>query len=256
MIAHAYTFKNSKSMEAADSDACIPQAKKREVTVNTVERWKVDNDKAMNSSMWLTYDKMTTNHECVDSLKCLWCIKYKDRLIGCRNYNAAFVVGSKNLGVSAVKEHSLSEMHKRAMMLFNKSQGRQITEYSPIAKALSFLDESTACQLKKKFDIAYFICKERMPLENMKPLCELQERAGVDMGTGYKNNQACATFVEYIAQEQRELVKSVLEKCRFYSVQCDGSTDSANVEEELFLVMYCDPHAQDGRVHLQQTSCS
>ena len=65
---------------------------------------EVDNDKAMNSSMWLTYDKMTTNHECVDSLKC---IKYKDRLIGCRNYKAAFVVGSKNLRVSAVKEHSL-----------------------------------------------------------------------------------------------------------------------------------------------------
>ena len=55
------------------------------------------------SSMWLTYEKMTTNHECIDSLKCLWCIKYKDRLI----------VGSKNLHVSAVKEHNLSEMHKR-----------------------------------------------------------------------------------------------------------------------------------------------
>ena len=65
MIAHAYTFKNSKSMEAADSITCIPQAKKHAVTVHTFERWKVDNDKAMNSSMWLTYDKMTTNHEWV-----------------------------------------------------------------------------------------------------------------------------------------------------------------------------------------------
>ena len=58
----------------------------------------------------------------------------------------------------------------------------------------------TARQLKRKFDIAYFICKE---FTNMKPLCELQER-GVDIGTGYKNNQACGTFIEYIAQEQRE----------------------------------------------------
>ena len=43
-------------------------------------------------------------------------------------------------------------------------------------------------------------------------------------------------------------MKSVLDKWKFYSMQCDGSTDSGNVE--VFLVMYCDPHAQDGRVHV------
>ena len=98
----------------------------------------------------------------------------------CRNYNSAFVLGSKNLRVSTVEDHSLSYMYKWAMMLFNKSQGR---EYSPTAQALSYLDEETACQLKRKFDIACFICKEHMPFTKMKPLCGLQERAGVDMVT-------------------------------------------------------------------------
>ena len=42
-------------MEAADSGN--PQAKNHAVTVHTVERWKADSDKAMHTSMWLTYDK-------------------------------------------------------------------------------------------------------------------------------------------------------------------------------------------------------
>ena len=33
-------------------------------------------------------------------------------------------------------------------------------------------------------------------------------------------------------------------------MHCDWSTDSGNVEVEPFLVMYCDPHIQDGRVHV------
>ena len=37
--------------------------------VHAVERWKADSNKAMNTSMWLTYEKMTTNRECVDTLK-------------------------------------------------------------------------------------------------------------------------------------------------------------------------------------------
>ena len=48
--------------------------KKLVVTIHTFERWKVDKDLAMNTTMCLTYDKMTTNHECVDVPKCLWCI--------------------------------------------------------------------------------------------------------------------------------------------------------------------------------------
>ena len=45
--------------------------KKLVVTIHTFERWKVDKDLAMNTTMC---DKMTTNHECVDVPKCLWCI--------------------------------------------------------------------------------------------------------------------------------------------------------------------------------------
>ena len=85
----------------------------------------------------------------------------------------------------------------------------------------------------------------------MAAVCELEEKHGVDLGAGYKNNQACATFVDYIAQSQREGLAEVLAKAKFFSIQADGSTDSANIEDELFLVLYFDAHTQDGTVHVR-----
>lgn len=38
---------------------------------------------------------------------------------------------------------------------------------------------------------------------------------------------------------------------RFFSIQAYSSTDTANAENELFLVLYFDPHSADGRVHVR-----
>ena len=63
-------------------------------------------------------------------------------------------------------------------------------------------------------------------------------------------NKACASFVDYIADEQRQILVSALAGVKFFSLQADGSTDAGNVEDELFLVLYFDPHAKDGKVHV------
>ena len=42
----------------------------------------------------------------------------------------------------------------------------------------------------------------------MSALCQLEEKQGVDLRVGYKTNQACTTFVDYIAQAQREVLLS------------------------------------------------
>ena len=140
------------------------------------------------------------------------------------------------------------------MMLFWKSQSSgDVTEYAPIAKALSTLDAHSEQRLKKKFEITYLICKQNLAFTKMAPICELEEKHGVILGSGYKNDQVCATFVGYIAQVQRELLASVLAKAKYFAihVQADGSTDSGSMEEELFLVLYFEPHAKDGKVHVR-----
>ena len=78
------------------------------------------------------------------------------------------------------------------------------------------------------------IVKENMAFAKMKSICELQERHGVMLGTGYKNDKACATFVEFTAKEQQELLVSALSRSKFFSFQADASTDTGNVEIELY----------------------
>ena len=84
----------------------------------------------------------------------------------------------------------------------------------------------------------------------MGPLCELQARYGVDIDSNYTNNLPCTIFVQFIALEQRDILKNLLERIFFY-IQCDGSTDSGNMEKELFLVIYLDTRADDDKVHIR-----
>ena len=114
-------------------------SKKRGLTMKTVDKWIVDNDKTLNTTTWLKYDKV--DREYVATLKCSVCFRFNDKLRSARNYNSAFVVGSTNLRASAFKEHAASDMHLRAMTLLMKSLGSALVEYSPIAKMLSTLDD-------------------------------------------------------------------------------------------------------------------
>ena len=61
-----------------------------------------------------------------------------------------------------------------------------VTEY---AKALHNLGDA-ALKVKWEFDIAYLIAKHSLAFTKMGPLCELEERHGVDLGQGYKDDHA------------------------------------------------------------------
>ena len=69
----------------------------------------------------------------------------------------------------------------------------------------------------------------------MKHLCDLEERHGVDIGGSYRNDYAYATFVKFIALDLQQWLKRDISNA---SIQIDSSTDSGNMEEELFLVLH------------------
>ena len=179
------------------------------------------------------------------------CTQFQSKLKGMRNYNPAYIEGSNNLRASSFKDHAASDMHSRAMLMLKRAQSTDILEYAPIAKALHTMDAPAGQELKRKFDIAFMIAKEHMAFTKMKPICDLEERHGVSLGQSYKNNQACATFVEYIALERRKILVEVLGRAKLFSIQADSSTDAENAEEELFLVVYLDHNAMDKRVHIR-----
>jgi hypothetical protein len=98
-------------------------SKKRAVTIQTVEKWIMENDKDLDTATWLKFEKL--GRQTVTTLKCSVCIRYEDKLYGCRHFNPAFINGSSNLRCSSFKEHALTEMHKKAMSLFRKAQARR-----------------------------------------------------------------------------------------------------------------------------------
>ena len=93
---------------------------KRVVLKTTVDKWIAENDKTLNTALWLNYEADPANRTRVVTLKCSICSRFREKLIGMRNYNAAFVEGSVNLRVSSVKAHAASDMHCRAMLLLKK----------------------------------------------------------------------------------------------------------------------------------------
>ena len=139
------------------------------------------------------------------------------------------------------------------MMLLHKdhcqSRGLDVCEYAPIAKALNDLPQSDKATLRVKFDIAYFIATQKLAFTNYPAMCELQEKHGVNVGTAYRNRNAAKTFCHYIAESKREQLTARLAKAQFFSILMDGSTDVGNIDDELFLVLWCDINCDDQAIH-------
>ena len=80
------------------------------MTVKTVQKWVVESDRKMDTSMWLRYDKVDCEY--VATLKCCVSAEFNEKLRGIRNYNPAFAVDSQSLRVSSYKDHAATDMHK------------------------------------------------------------------------------------------------------------------------------------------------
>ena len=52
-----------------------------------------------------------------------------------------------------------------------------------------------------------------------------------------------------IAEAKREELSKCLSKVKYFSLLMDGSTDSGNIDNELFLVVWCEVNSSDEMVH-------
>ena len=141
-----------------------------------------------------------------------------DKIRGSRNFSAAFIDGSENLRTTSFKDHAKTDMHERAMVLSKKEQSQNICDYSPLARSFFHMDSEAEAKIKRKFDLAYVMAKENIAFTKMKPLCQLEERHGVDLGETYKTDMVCS-FVDYIARDLRDNLSKTLQKAHFFSVQ-------------------------------------
>ena len=54
---------------------------------------------------------------------------------------------------------------------------------------------------KLKFETAYFIAKEELPLLKYSQILKLEEKHGADIERAYRNRQSGTTFIDYIGDE-------------------------------------------------------
>ena len=163
----SHSTKATETVSTSSSEDGVA-TKRWMVLTRTMDKWIADNDRTLSTTTWLTYAQL--NRGCVHCLKCSVCIRFRDKLVTCRNYSSAF------------KDHARSDMHQRAILLLKKASAKDITDYAPIARAFSSIDSSTEERVKKQFEIAYMLCKEKMSFSKMSAICELEQHHGVDLG--------------------------------------------------------------------------
>ena len=169
---------NNDSVGTSD-DSAGSSSKKRTVNRKTVEGWISQYDKEFHTMRWLDFS-MQGDGKHVAVVRCKVCCEFSERLISLRNYRPTFIEGTDNVRSSAVVDHAKSAMHARAMDLYRiKTQAPSPLEYAPIARAFvrDILDPAAKERLVKKFEIAFFIAKEKLPFTKFFPLCKMEEVA-------------------------------------------------------------------------------
>ena len=217
----------------------------RKLRSGTVERWKSNDLAIYDANDWLTYQEENIGgKKYCTSLKCKVCSEFEESIDKRHNFNRTFIDGSTNFKVSSVMDHANSEIHKIALNLFRRKGGQSAT---PINKdknqpTLEFkLGPQQQEEMKKKFDISYFVVKEELPLTKYEKIIELEKRHGVLHSSPYSNRTAATNFISY----QSDVLKSQLAKdianAKFFSVLFDGTTDCAVVEQEAVFAIYFNP---------------
>jgi hypothetical protein len=96
----------------------------------------------------------------------------------------------------------------------------------------------------KLFNASYTVCKEELPFKKYVPICQLLEKCGADLGNSYRTDRSAAELSDYISGVMKGFLEKDLKDARYYSVLCDGSTDTSVKSQELFYILYIQ---KDGR---------
>ena len=202
--------------------------------------------------------KETNQYLCFDREKmwCSVCAEYEDKIRSCKNFNMTFITGSTNFQHSAVKAHTISAMHEKAVLLRDEEKAKEKGEEfikkltpsapTPIGESLKNINkllDKDRDYLKRLFEVSYLIAIKGRPYSDFEDILSLEKLHGVKFSPSeaYEHNNACKTFIEFSSKCIFEKsTKEKITRAHFVSVLCDGSTDSAVVEKECVYVIYVD----------------
>ena len=118
-----------------------------------------------------------------------------------------------------------------------------------VCTMLQKFSEGNGDHLRKKFDIAYFVANHKLAFNKYTAICNLESRHGVDIGTSYVNENAGKTFCKFIAETRTAKLCKTVTNAKFFSILMDGTTDVGKIDDELFLVQWCDVDGTDEKIY-------
>lgn len=118
------------------------------------------------------------------------------------------------------------------------------------------LNESTRNDLVRKFQVAYFVAKEELPLTKYEKILALEELHGIQHENAYKNDRVCGQFIDYIGDELCKNLSQDLAHAKFFSVLWDGATDNSAVEQEATFALYFNPKPNGDKVEVKTSFLS
>ena len=98
-----------------------PQAKRRKVKHETFKKWLKQYDTECQTVSWLDCETSVEGGSLVvTKLKCRMCTKFKDRIVGKRNFSNQWIAGAESVRTTNVLDHAKSDQHIHAMNLHKK----------------------------------------------------------------------------------------------------------------------------------------
>ncbi len=183
--------------------------------------WSRDFDREYQTLSWLECDTtFAGGHKIVTHLRCSVCTKFESNIKSGRNYSSKWIYEADSLRTSNIRDHARSDQHVHALNLLrresSRTQGQSFLQSTVIGKALFSLSESEKAKLRCKFDVAFFIAKEKLSFIKYPQLLNLEARHGISLGTTYMSKVSCREFTHYIAECMRQHISNCTSSSNFF----------------------------------------
>ena len=222
------------------ASATIKLKKDNKASLKTVKKW----EKEFNC---LFEYELTGND--VTRLRCKTCKRWESRINKSKGFQLTWIrPGTQSIKKDGVKVHCNSAQHKEASRLEERSRMgalpylERVVKESPIGRGVRKMCDKDRESLRVKFNWAYHVAKNELPFNEYPDLLKTYSKityGKIDsIGKGYATDRAGALFIDVVGDYMKAGLTEELKHVRFFSVLSDGSTDSANIEEELVYFLY------------------
>ena len=184
-----------KAQNTTNTTAKSEGGKARNLSKDTAESWKNGTLLNYSAEEWLEINADKKGNVITSS--CKVCKMYASNIESIKNFSRAWAGdGSTNLPLNNAEGHAKGEPHKKALELHWKHIGikneeraeiiRNDKKQEAVTSGIAAMQAGEIEKTIKKFEIAYFLAKEELPMVKYPALLALEEKHGVELDNNYQ----------------------------------------------------------------------